>query len=90
MGTHHERWDGTGYPQRLAGEAIPLAGRLMAIADVYDALVSRRVYKLPIPHQEAVAAILAERGRQFDPVLVDVFATVADAFDAIHQRFQDE
>jgi hypothetical protein len=87
--SHHERWDGTGYPQQLAGEAIPLVGRLMAIADVYDALVSRRVYKLPIPHADAVAAILAERGRQFDPVLVDVFAGVADAFDAIHRRFQD-
>ena len=88
--THHERWDGTGYPQQLAGDAIPLVGRLMAIADVYDALVSRRVYKLPVPHDDAVAAILAERGRHFDPALVDVFATVADTFHEIHRRFQDE
>ena len=87
--THHERWDGTGYPRQLAGDAIPLVGRLMAVADVYDALVSRRVYKQPIPHEEAVTAILAERGKHFDPVLVDVFATVAETFDEIHRRFQD-
>lgn len=87
--THHERWDGTGYPQGLAGEAIPLVGRLMAIADVYDALVSPRVYKQPIPHARAVATIVEGRGTHFDPALVDVFLTIADAFDAIHGRFVD-
>ena len=65
--THQERWDGSGYPQGLAGEAIPVSGRLMAIADVYDALISRRVYKEPIPHAQAVEMILAGRGSQFDP-----------------------
>jgi putative two-component system response regulator len=87
--THHERWDGKGYPQGLAGGDIPLAGRLMAVADVYDALVSARVYKAAIPHRQAVADIAAERGRHFDPALVDVFLEVAPAFDDIHQRFAD-
>jgi HD-GYP domain-containing protein (c-di-GMP phosphodiesterase class II) len=87
--THHERWDGTGYPRGLAGKAIPLPGRLMAVADVYDALVSPRVYKEAMPHEEAVASIAAERGSHFDPALVDVFLDVAADFDAIHQRFAD-
>lgn len=87
--THHERWDGTGYPQGLAGEAIPLAGRLMAIADVYDALVTQRVYKAAMTHEEAVAVVLGERGRQFDPRLVDVFREIAPLFGEIHSRFAD-
>lgn len=87
--THHERWDGTGYPQGLKGRAIPLSGRLMAIADVYDALVSSRPYKLPISHADAVASIVAERGRHFDPDLVDVFVSIAHEFAAIHRRFAD-
>ena len=87
--THHERWDGKGYPRGLSGTDIPLAGRLMAIADVYDALVSKRCYKQPIAHDEAVGIIAAERGRQFDPALVDIFLAVAPAFDAIHREFVD-
>jgi response regulator RpfG family c-di-GMP phosphodiesterase len=87
--THHERWDGTGYPQGLAGQTIPLAGRLMAIADVYDALVTERVYKAAMTHDEAVAVILSERGRQFDPRLVDVFIEIAPLFGEIHSRFAD-
>lgn len=87
--THHERWDGAGYPQGLRGTQIPLSGRLMALADVYDALVSERIYKKAIPHGEAVAIILAERGAHFDPVLVDVFESVASEFDAIHATFAD-
>ncbi|MBX3569655.1 MAG: HD domain-containing protein [Rhizobiaceae bacterium] len=87
--THHERWDGTGYPRGLKGAGIPLSGRLMAIADVYDALVSKRVYKDAIAHDEAVAIILAERGRHFDPQLVDLFAGVGDRFRAIHGQFAD-
>lgn len=75
---HHEWWDGTGYPEGLAGERIPLAGRLMAIVDVYDALVSRRAYKEPIAHDEAVRSIVSGSATQFDPVLVDVFLTVAN------------
>lgn len=87
--THHERWDGKGYPRGLAGADIPLPGRLMAIADVYDALVSARVYKAAMPHDEAVAGIAAERGRHFDPALVDVFLEIAPDFDRIHRRFAD-
>lgn len=87
--THHERWDGTGYPRGLKEAEIPLSGRLMAIADVYDALVSKRVYKDAIPHDEAVAIIVAERGRHFDPELVDVFAAIGDQFRAIYGQFAD-
>lgn len=87
--THHERWDGAGYPQGLAGESIPLSGRLMAIADVYDALVTKRVYKGAMTHGEAVAVVMGERGRQFDPRLVDVFQEIAPRFGEIHARFAD-
>lgn len=87
--THHERWDGKGYPQGLAGEAIPLAGRLMAIADVYDALVTERVYKAAMSHDQAVSVIHGEHGRQFDPRLVDVFMEIAPLFKEIHSRFAD-
>jgi putative two-component system response regulator len=79
--THQEKWDGTGYPMGLAGEEIPLQGRLMAIADVYDALVSPRPYKEALPHEEAVQIILSGKGTHFDPVLIDVFEQVADQFD---------
>ncbi|MDR0498168.1 MAG: response regulator [Holophagales bacterium] len=78
--THHEKWDGSGYPNGLSGENIPLLGRLMAVADVYDALISERPYKKALPHEEAVQIILKERGSHFDPVLVDVFEQVADQF----------
>lgn len=87
--THHERWDGTGYPRGLRGEAIPLCGRLMAVADVYDALVCRRVYKPPFPHAQAVDTIVAGRGTQFDPRLVDVFAAIAGEFRRIARDFAD-
>jgi putative two-component system response regulator len=88
--THHEKWDGTGYPQGLDGAAIPLSGRLMAIADVYDALVSRRVYKQAMPHDTAVALMGAERGRHFDPQLTDVFLSIGAEFDRIHSQFIDD
>lgn len=70
---HHERWDGTGYPEGLKGEAIPLSARLMAIADVYDALVSERCYKKPLPEEEAVKIIRGSAGTHFDPKLVAVY-----------------
>lgn len=85
--SHHERWDGKGYPEGLAGEAIPLCGRIMAIADVYDALVSDRVYKAAIPHAEAMTVIEAERGRHFDPALVKVFLEIAPLFEEIGKQF---
>jgi adenylate cyclase len=75
--THHERWDGTGYPQGLRGEQIPIPGRLVALADVYDALISRRVYRPPLVHDRAVDLILEGRGTHFDPAVVDAFVGVA-------------
>jgi putative two-component system response regulator len=74
--SHHERWDGAGYPDRLRGEEIPLAGRIVAVADVFDALSHERPYKPAWPVERAVAEILAQRGRQFDPHLVDAFTTL--------------
>jgi len=87
-GTHHEKWDGSGYPNGLAGKDIPLLGRLMAIVDVYDALTFLRPYKEALPHEEAVRIILQGRGNHFDPVLVDVFAQVAGQFDLYSSKSQ--
>ena len=86
---HQEKWDGTGYPQQLKGEEIPLSARLMAIADVYDALISRRVYKPPYSHKTAVRMITEERGGHFDPEVVDAFLTVTDRFLQIALEFLD-
>jgi len=86
-GTHHERWDGNGYPLGLKGKNIPLEGQLMAIADVYDALISRRQYKEPLSHEEASKIIIEGAGTQFDPVLVDVFKNVMDEFAKIVQGY---
>jgi len=88
--SHHEKWDGTGYPEGLAGEAIPLAARLMAVADVYDALISKRVYKDPMPHEQAVEIIRQGRGCHFDPVVVDAFLDVAEEFRALSVRYADQ
>ena len=79
-GFHHERWDGTGYPRGLTGVDIPLQGRIMAIADVYDALISDRPYKRAFTHEKAVEIIRESRGSHFDPEIVDVFLTVSDSF----------
>ncbi|MCL2123329.1 MAG: two-component system response regulator [Desulfovibrionaceae bacterium] len=87
---HHERWDGKGYPQGISGEAIPLPARLMSLADVYDALTSRRVYKPALPHDEVSTMIVQGRGGQFDPDVVDAFLQLQDEFQAIAQRFQDQ
>jgi putative two-component system response regulator len=87
---HHERWDGKGYPYHLAGEAIPLAGRLMAVADVYDALISQRVYKPAFSHAEAVNIIRKDRGTHFDPAIVDAFIEIADEFQHIAQTYADK
>jgi PAS domain S-box-containing protein len=72
-GTHHERWDGTGYPARLAGDAIPIAGRIVAVADVFDALTHSRPYKEAWPRADALAELARQRGRQFDPQVIDAF-----------------
>ena len=87
--SHQEKWDGSGYPQGLSGEDIPVAARLMALADVYDALISQRVYKPPFEHAEAVRIITAGRGTHFDPDMVDAFLEVQDDFRAIAQRYED-
>jgi len=79
--THHEKWDGTGYPRKLKGTKIPLQGRLMAIADVYDALVSDRPYKKAFSHEEAVKIISENRGTHFEPGLVDIFLELSDKFN---------
>lgn len=86
---HQEKWDGSGYPEGLAGEAIPISARLMAVADVYDALISRRVYKEGMPHEKAVEIIREGRGTHFDPDLVDAFLALEDDFKAIARRFAD-
>jgi len=78
--SHHERWDGTGYPNQLKGKNIPLLGRIMAVADVYDALISVRPYKKAFSHSEAVHIIVEGKGTHFDPILIDVFLKVAGQF----------
>jgi putative two-component system response regulator len=87
--THHERWDGTGYLIGLGGEQIPLEGRITAIADTFDALVSRRVYKPPIPLEEAFEVIEAGGGTQFDPELADLFLQHRDEAEAIFYEYPD-
>jgi len=86
---HHEHWSGGGYPEGLAGEAIPMSARLMALVDVFDALSCKRPYKEPFPMEKTVAIITEERGRQFDPDVVDAFLAVKDSFVEIAKRFED-
>jgi putative two-component system response regulator len=86
---HHERWDGLGYPDALVGDAIPLPARLMALADVFDALISKRVYKEAFPHAQARDMIAASRGKHLDPVVVDAFVSDFDAFCEIAARHAD-
>jgi len=86
---HQEKWDGSGYPDGLAGDRIPISARLMALADVYDALISKRVYKPAFPHSKAVEIIREGRGSHFDPDVTDAFLAIADSFQAIAERFTD-
>ena len=88
--SHQEKWDGSGYPEGLKGDAIPISARLMALADVYDALISRRVYKAPMSHEQAFKIIADGRGTHFDPDIVDAFLAIAEDFRAIERRFSDE
>ncbi len=87
--THHERWNGKGYPRGLVGDEIPLAGRLMAIADVYDALISRRIYKPPFEHAAAVEMMRKERGEHFDPDILDCMLANSAQFKDIARCFAD-
>ena len=86
---HHEKWDGSGYPDGLAGDAIPLSARLMALADVFDALISPRVYKAPMPFEKARDIIAAGRGKHFDPDITDAFLAGFEAFVAIARAHSD-
>lgn len=87
--SHQEKWDGSGYPQGLRGRDIPVPARLMALADVYDALICRRIYKPAMSHDQAVAIIVQGRGSHFDPEMVDVFVQIQDQFRSIAARFAD-
>jgi putative two-component system response regulator len=87
--THHERWDGAGYPQRLSGEAIPLEARIVAVADVYDALRSRRPYKPPFSEKESRKTVRDESGAHFDPAVVRVFEGVELEFREIESELSD-
>lgn len=86
---HHEKWDGTGYPQGLSGNAIPLSARIMAVADVYDALISKRVYKSAMSHNLAVEYIMQASGKHFDPAIIDMLVDVINEFQVIAAGFSD-
>ena len=81
--SHHEKWDGSGYPNGLSGKNIPLSGRIMAVADVYDALISKRIYKPPFSHSKAVEIILEGNGTHFDPFIVNAFKSIQEEFNQI-------
>jgi putative two-component system response regulator len=87
--SHQEKWDGTGYPQGLAGDRIPISARLMSVADVYDALISRRVYKEPMPHADAVKVIQGASGQHFDPDVVEAFMQIHQQLYAIALTYAD-
>lgn len=87
---HHEKWNGQGYPKGLSGDSIPLAARLMALADVYDALISKRVYKPAFSHEKSVSIILEGKGSHFDPVVVDAFQRIEERFKQIAAQYKDE
>ena len=87
---HHERFNGSGYPLGLAGSRIPLCARIVALADVYDALISKRVYKAAMPHDVARSILIAERGQHLDPLVVDAFLANEHAFLACHDEFAEQ
>jgi putative two-component system response regulator len=88
--SHHEHWNGKGYPKGLSGDLIPLSARIVALADVYDALTSRRVYRDALSHAQAKTLILLERGTQFDPDVIDAFIQIEAQFVAVRERFRDD
>lgn len=87
--SHQEKWDGSGYPESLSGDAIPVSARVMAIADVYDALISRRVYKPPFPHGKAIQIMSEGRGTHFDPDMLDAFLEISDEWKAVAETYVD-
>lgn len=88
--SHHEKWDGSGYPEGIGGDDIPISARLMAVADVYDALISRRVYKDGMPHEKALEIIMQGRGSHFDPDIADAFFAASEEFRAVAARYVDD
>ncbi|MDY0313339.1 MAG: HD domain-containing phosphohydrolase, partial [Desulfobacterales bacterium] len=88
--SHHEKWDGSGYPRGLKGDQIPLVGRIVAIADVFDALMSKRPYKEAFSLEKSYEIIRAGRGGHFDPAVVDAFFSITDQLLAIQERFSEE
>jgi putative two-component system response regulator len=88
--THHERWDGTGYPKKLKGDAIPLAGRIMALADAFEAMTATQRHRSPVTSLEAGRIVVAESGKQFDPKVVAAFVKVAQSFEKVRAHFKDE
>jgi putative two-component system response regulator len=86
---HHEKWNGAGYPEGLSGDDISIPGRLMAVSDVYDALISRRIYKPPYPHEDSVDIIREASGAHFDPDMVDAFLALANQFNKLAQKYAD-
>ena len=89
-GGHHEKWDGSGYPRGLRGQNIPLEARIMALADMYDALVTERPYKKAWTHDKAMAEIISKRGNHFDPAVVDAFIAEQEAFRDVASNFRDD
>jgi len=89
VSSHHEKWDGSGYPQGLCGEDIPLAARIVALADAYDAITSERIYKSASTHEQAVTIITEDSGRHFDPAVVTAFLQVHDNFKAIARKYRE-
>jgi len=87
--THHEKWDGSGYPQGLRGTDIPIPGRVMAVVDVYDAITSRRLYHAPMSQQEATAFIVKGRGTHFDPAVVDAYMRVSSVLQGLRLADQE-
>jgi putative two-component system response regulator len=87
--THHEKWDGTGYPFQLKGESIPIEGRITCVADVYDALCSERPYKPKFPIKKCLEIMLAERGTRFDPIVLDAFFERINDIETIRQQYDD-
>ena len=87
--SHHERWDGSGYPEGLAGEDIPLLGRIVAVADVFDALTNERPYKKAFSNEKSIDMMKQERGKHFDPELLDTFLTNMDRVREIQRKYRE-
>ena len=88
--THHEHWDGTGYPKKLKGNEIPVPGRIMAVADAFEAMTATQRYRSPMTPREAAKLIAAEAGKQFDPTVVAAFVKVMPDMEAVHDKYKDE